>query len=165
MVNRNRILLLFCLTLLFCGCGGEKYMEHNDYTVVFDVRKDSIFIDGILYPDLYRELDANPQDETNPLYDIAIRHTEEKTRKLKEQGKCEKTYNTGMSKGNWEINMETDWTPIRSLCCLSVMHPPAKNHLPTKNHTIKERKPFSLLLRETEVVTFSQRTLTMILIL
>ena len=106
MVNRNRILLLFCLTLLFCGCGGEKYMEHNDYTVVFDVRKDSIFIDGILYPDLYRELDANPQDETNPLYDIAIRHTEEKTRKLKEQGKCEKTYNTGMSKGNWEINIE-----------------------------------------------------------
>lgn len=81
-------------------------MEHNDYTVVFDVRKDSIFIDGILYPDLYRELDANPQDETNPLYDIAIRHTEEKTRKLKEQGKCEKTYNTGMSKGNWEINIE-----------------------------------------------------------
>ena len=54
----------------------------------------------------YRELDANPQDETNPLYDIAIRHTEEKTRKLKEQGKCEKTYNTGMSKGNWEINIE-----------------------------------------------------------
>ena len=106
MVNRNRILLLFCLTLLFCGCGGEKYMEHNDYTVVFDVRKDSIFIDGILYPDLYRELDANPQYETNPLYDIAIRHTEEKTRKLKEQGKCEKTYNTGMSKGNWEINIE-----------------------------------------------------------
>ena len=106
MVNRNQILLLFCLTLLFCGCGGEKYMEHNDYTVVFDVRKDSIFIDGILYPDLYRELDANPQDETNPLYDIAIRHTEEKTRKLKEQGKCEKTYNTGMSKGNWEINIE-----------------------------------------------------------
>lgn len=106
MVNRNRILLLFCLTLLFCGCGGEKYMEHNDYTVVFDVRKDSIFIDGILYPDLYRELNGNPQDETNPLYDIAIRHTEEKTRKLKEQGKCEKTYNTGMSKGNWEINIE-----------------------------------------------------------
>lgn len=106
MVNRNRILLLFCLALLFCGCGGEKYMEHNDYTVVFDVRKDSIFIDGILYPDLYRELDANPQDETNPLYDIAIRHTEEKTRKLKEQGKCEKTYNSRMSIGKREINIE-----------------------------------------------------------
>lgn len=81
-------------------------MEHNDYTAVFDVRKDSIFIDGILYPDLYRELDANPQDETNPLYDIAIRHTEEKTRKLKEQGKCEKTYNSRMSIGNREINIE-----------------------------------------------------------
>lgn len=106
MVNRNRILLLFCLALLFCGCGGEKYMEHNDYTVVFDVRKDSIFIDGILYPDLYRELDANPQDEINPLYDIAIRHTEEKTRKLKEQGKCEKTYNSRMSIGKREINIE-----------------------------------------------------------
>lgn len=106
MVNRNRILLLFCLTLLFCGCGGEKYMEHNDYTVVFDVRKDSIFIDGILYPDLYRELNGNPQDETNPLYDIAIRHTEEKTQKLKEQGKCEKTYNSRMSIGNREINIE-----------------------------------------------------------
>lgn len=106
MVNRNRILLLFCLTLLFCGCGGEKYMEHNDYTVVFDVRKDSIFIDGILYPDLYRELDANPQDETNPLYDIAIRRIEEKTRELKEQGKCEKTYNSRMSIGKREINIE-----------------------------------------------------------
>lgn len=106
MVNRNRILLLFCLTLLFCGCGGEKYMEHNDYTVVFDVRKDSIFIDGILYPDLYRELDANPQYETNPLYDIAIRHTEEKTRKLKEQGKCEKPYNDHMTVGNREIKIE-----------------------------------------------------------
>ncbi|MBO7060728.1 MAG: hypothetical protein J6W54_06510 [Fibrobacter sp.] len=106
MVNRNQILLLFCLTLLFCGCGGEKYMEHNDYTVVFDVRKDSIFIDGILYPDLYRELDANPQYETNPLYDIAIRRIEEKTRKLKEQGKCEKTYNGSMSIGKREINIE-----------------------------------------------------------
>lgn len=106
MVNRNRILLLFCLTLLFCGCGSEKYMEHNDYTVVFDVRKDSIFIDGILYPDLYRELDANPQYETNPLYDIAIRHIEEKTRKLKEQGKCEKTYNGRMFMGKREINIE-----------------------------------------------------------
>lgn len=106
MVNRNQILLLFCLALLFCGCGGEKYMEHNDYTVVFDVRKDSIFIDGILYPDLYRELDANPQDETNPLYDIAIRRIEEKTRKLKEQGKCEKTYNSRMSIGKREINIE-----------------------------------------------------------
>lgn len=106
MVNRNRILLLFCLALLFCGCGGEKYMEHNDYTVVFDVRKDSIFIDGILYPDLYRELNGNPQYETNPLYDIAIRHTEEKTRKLKEQGKCEKTYNSRMSIGKREINIE-----------------------------------------------------------
>lgn len=81
-------------------------MEHNDYTVVFDVRKDSIFIDGILYPDLYRELDANPQYETNPLYDIAIRHVEEKTRKLKEQGKCEKTYNGSMSIGKREINIE-----------------------------------------------------------
>lgn len=81
-------------------------MEYNDYTVVFDVRKDSIFIDGILYPDLYRELDANPQYETNPLYDIAIRHIEEKTRKLKEQGKCEKTYNGSMSIGKREINIE-----------------------------------------------------------
>lgn len=99
-------MLLFCLALLFCGCGGEKYMEHNDYTVVFDVRKDSIFIDGILYPDLYRELDANPQYETNPLYDIAIRRIEEKTRKLKEQGKCEKTYNGSMSIGKREINIE-----------------------------------------------------------
>lgn len=81
-------------------------MEHNDYTVVFDVRKDSIFIDGILYPDLYRELDANPQYETNPLYDIAIRHIEEKTRKLKEQGKCEKTYNGRMFMGKREINIE-----------------------------------------------------------
>ena len=81
-------------------------MEHNDYTVVFDVRKDSIFIDGILYPDLYRELDANPQYETNPLYDIAIRRIEEKTRKLKEQGKCEKTYNGSMSIGKREINIE-----------------------------------------------------------
>ena len=99
-------MLLFCLTLLFCGCGGEKYMEHNDYTVVFDVRKDSIFIDGILYPDLYRELDANPQYETNPLYDIAIRRIEEKTRELKEQGKCEKTYNSRMSIGKREINIE-----------------------------------------------------------
>lgn len=81
-------------------------MEHNDYTVVFDVRKDSIFIDGILYPDLYRELDANPQDETNPLYDIAIRRIEEKTRELKEQGKCEKTYNSRMSIGKREINIE-----------------------------------------------------------
>ena len=106
MVNRNRILLLFCLTLLFCGCGGEKYMEHNDYTVVFDVRKDSIFIDGILYPDLYRELNGNPQYETNPLYDIAIRRIEEKTRELKEQGKCEKTYNSRMSIGKREINIE-----------------------------------------------------------
>lgn len=106
MVNRNQILLLFCLTLLFCGCGGEKYMEHNDYTVVFDVRKDSIFIDGILYPDLYRELNGNPQDETNPLYDIAIRRIEEKTRELKEQGKCEKTYNSRMSIGKREINIE-----------------------------------------------------------
>ena len=104
MVNRNRILLLFCLALLFCGCGGEKYMEHNDYTVVFDVRKDSIFIDGILYPDLYRELNGNPQYETNPLYDIAIRHIEEKTRELKEQGKCEKTYNSRMSIGKREIS-------------------------------------------------------------
>ena len=106
MVNRNQILLLFCLALLLCGCGGEKYMEHNDYTVVFDVRKDSIFIDGILYPDLYRELNGNPQYETNPLYDIAIRHIEEKTRKLKEQGKCEKTYSGSMSIGNREINIE-----------------------------------------------------------
>lgn len=106
MVNRNRILLLFCLALLFCGCGGEKYMEHNDYTVVFDVRKDSIFIDGILYPDLYRELNGNPQYETNPLYDIAIRRIEEKTRELKEQGKCEKTYNSRMSIGKREINIE-----------------------------------------------------------
>ena len=106
MVNRNRILLLFCLTLLFCGCGGEKYMEHNDYTVVFDVRKDSIFIDGILYPDLYRELNGNPHYETNPLYDIAIRRIEEKTRELKEQGKCEKTYNSRMSIGKREINIE-----------------------------------------------------------
>ena len=81
-------------------------MEHNDYTVVFDVRKDSIFIDGILYPDLYRELDANPQYETNPLYDIAIRRIEEKTRKLKEQGKCEKAYNGSMSIGKREINIE-----------------------------------------------------------
>ena len=106
MVNRNQVLLLFCLALLFCGCGGEKYMEHNDYTVVFDVRKDSIFIDRILYPDLYRELNGNPQYETNPLYDIAIRHIEEKTRKLKEQGKCEKTYNGSMSIGKREINIE-----------------------------------------------------------
>lgn len=106
MVNRNQILLLFCLTLLFCGCGGEKYMEHNDYTVVFDVRKDSIFIDGILYPDLYRELNGNPQYETNPLYDIAIRRIEEKTRELKEQGKCEKNYNSRMSIGKREINIE-----------------------------------------------------------
>lgn len=81
-------------------------MEHNDYTVVFDVRKDSIFIDRILYPDLYRELNGNPQYETNPLYDIAIRHIEEKTRKLKEQGKCEKTYNGSMSIGKREINIE-----------------------------------------------------------
>lgn len=81
-------------------------MEHNDYTVVFDVRKDSIFIDGILYPDLYRELNGNPQYETNPLYDIAIRHIEEKTRELKEQGKCEKTYNSRMSIGKREINIE-----------------------------------------------------------
>lgn len=81
-------------------------MEHNDYTVVFDVRKDSIFIDGILYPDLYRELNGNPQYETNPLYDIAIRRIEEKTRELKEQGKCEKTYNSRMSIGKREINIE-----------------------------------------------------------
>ena len=106
MVNRNHFLLLFCLTLLLYGCEGEKYMEHNDYTVVFDVRKDSIFIDGILYPDLYRELNGNPQYETNPLYDIAIRRIEEKTRKLKEQGKCEKTYNGSMSIGKREINIE-----------------------------------------------------------
>lgn len=106
MVNRNQILLLFCLTLLFCGCGGEKYMEHNDYTVVFDVRKDSIFIDGILYPDLYRELDANPQDETNPLYDIGIKRIEEKTRRLKEEGKCEDPYNSHMTVGSRKINVE-----------------------------------------------------------
>lgn len=106
MVNRNKILLLFFLALLLYGCGGEKYMEHDDYTVVFDVRKDSIFIDGILYPDLYRELNGKHQYETNPLYDIGIKRIEEKTRKLKEQGKCEKTYNRRMSIGKREINIE-----------------------------------------------------------
>ena len=81
-------------------------MEHNDYTVVFDVRKDSIFIDGILYPDLYRELDANPQYETNPLYDIGIKRIEEKTRRLKEEGKCEDPYNSHMTVGSRKINVE-----------------------------------------------------------
>ena len=75
MVNRNKILFLFFIALLLYGCGGEKYMEHDDYTVVFDVRKDSIFIDGILYPDLYRELNGKHRHETNPLYDIGLKRS------------------------------------------------------------------------------------------
>lgn len=81
-------------------------MESGDYTAFFDVRKDAIYIDGVLYPDLYRELDGPLQHETNPLYDIGIKRIEEKTRRLKEEGKCEDPYNSHMTVGSRKINVE-----------------------------------------------------------
>ena len=98
--------MLFCVALPLGGCGGEKYMEYDDGTVVFDIRKDSVFMDGVLYPDLYRELNGKIQHETNPLYDMGIKRIEAKTRKLKEQGKCEKTYQGHMTVGKRKIKVE-----------------------------------------------------------
>ena len=106
MVYRLHFWLLFFVALLFCGCGGEKNVASNDYTVAFDVRKDAVYIDGVLYPDLYRELDGPLQHETNPLYDIGIKRIEEKTRRLKEEGKCEDPYNRHMTVGSRKINVE-----------------------------------------------------------
>ena len=106
MVYRLHFWLLFFVALLFCGCGGEKNVASNDYTVAFDVRKDAVYIDGVLYPDLYRELDGPLQHETNPLYDIGIKRIEEKTRRLKEEGKCEDPYNSHMIVGSRKINVE-----------------------------------------------------------
>lgn len=106
MAYRLQFWLLFFIALLFCGCGSEKNMERGDYTAFFDVRKDAIYIDGVLYPDLYRELDGPLQHETNPLYDIGIKRIEEKTRRLKEEGKCEAPYNSHMTVGSRKINVE-----------------------------------------------------------
>ena len=106
MACRLHFWLLFFVALLFCGCGGEKNVASNDYTVAFDVRKDAVYIDGVLYPDLYRELDGPLQHETNPLYDIGIKRIEEKTRRLKEEGKCEDPYNRHMTVGSRKINVE-----------------------------------------------------------
>ena len=106
MACRLHFWLLFFVALLFCGCGGEKNVASNDYTVAFDVRKDAVYIDGVLYPDLYRELDGPLQHETNPLYDIGIKRLEEKMRRLKEEGKCEDPYNSHMTVGSRKINVE-----------------------------------------------------------
>ena len=106
MACRLHFWLLFFVALLFCGCGGEKNVASNDYTVAFDVRKDAVYIDGVLYPDLYRELDGPLQHETNPLYDIGIKRIEEKTRRLKEEGKCEDPFSSHMAVGSRKINVE-----------------------------------------------------------
>ena len=105
LLNPRTSLYLFCLALPLCGCGGEKYMEYGENTIVFDIHKDSIYIDGVLYPDLYRELNGKILYENNPLYDIGLKLVDDKNRKLKEQGRCKEIHNSFLSVGKREIDI------------------------------------------------------------